>query len=56
MINFDDVPKYSYIADYPDRALIIRKTNALLNLIIYQPDRDKIYLHAEDPYEMKYHF
>ena len=56
MINFDDVPKYSYIADYPYRALIIRKTNALLNLIIYQPDRDKIYLHAKDPYEIKYYF
>ena len=29
------------------------KTNALLNLINYQPDIDKIYLHAKDPYEAK---
>ena len=30
------------------------KTNALLNLINYQPDIDKIYLLAKDPYEAKY--
>ena len=30
------------------------KTNALLNLINNQPDIDKIYLYAEDPYETKY--
>ena len=31
----------------------IRKTNALSNLIINQPDIDKIYLYARDPYEAK---
>ena len=30
-----------------------RKTNALLNLIDYQSDIDKIYLYAKDPYEAK---
>ena len=30
------------------------KTNALLNLISNQPDIDKIYLYAKDPYEDKY--
>ena len=30
------------------------KTNALLNLINNQPDTDKIYLYAKDPYEAKY--
>ena len=28
--------------------------NALLNLISHQPDTDKIYWHAKDPYEEKY--
>ena len=32
------------------------KKNALLNLINNQPDIDKIYLHAKDPYEAKYQF
>ena len=30
------------------------KTNALLNSITNQPDFDKIYLYAKDPYEAKY--
>ena len=30
------------------------KTNTLLNLISLQPDIDKIYLYAKDPYEAKY--
>ena len=30
------------------------KTNALLKLINNQPDIDKIYLYAKDPYESKY--
>ena len=30
------------------------KTNTLLNLINNQPDIDKIYLYAKDPYEAKY--
>ena len=32
------------------------KTNALLNLINYQPDIDKIYLRAKDPYKAKYQY
>ena len=53
--------KWSYIPDYLYRILIIGgsgsgKTNALLNLINKQPDIDKIYLFAKDPYEVKYQF
>ena len=32
------------------------KTNALLKLINHQPDTDKIFLYAKDPYESKYHY
>ena len=32
------------------------KTDALINLINNQPDIDKIYLYAKDPYEAKYQF
>ena len=32
------------------------KTNALLNLIDNQPDIDKIYLYAKDPYEANYQY
>ena len=44
---------------HPYRILIIGgsgsgKTNALLNLINNQPDIDKIYMYAKDPYEGKY--
>ena len=51
-------PKWPYILDHPYRILIIGsgKTNALLNLINNQPDIDKIYLYAKDPYEAKYQF
>ena len=70
MINFDDYAnenkakpnlKQPYIPDHPYRILIIGgsgsgKTNALLNLINKQPDIDKIYLYAKDPYEAKYQF
>ena len=68
MINFDDIfnenktkhnKNWPYIPDSPYRILIIGgsgsgKTNALLNLIENQPDIDKIYLYAKDPYEAKY--
>ena len=68
MINFDDYAnenktehnlKWPYIPDHPYRILIIGgsgsgKMNALLNLINKQPDIDKIYLYAKDPYEAKY--
>ena len=54
-------PKWPYIPDHPYRILIIAgswsgKTNVLLNLINNQPDIDKIYLYAKDPYEAKYQF
>ena len=68
MINFDEYTNenkrkhnlnWPYIPDHPYRILIIGsskcgKTNALLNLINNQPDIDKIYLYAKDPYEDKY--
>ena len=68
MINFDNYTNgnktghnknWPYIPDHPYRILIIGvsgsgKTNLLLNLIENQPDIDKEYLHAKDPYESKY--
>ena len=53
--NWTEIPHHSY------RILIVggsgsRKTNALLNLINHEPDIDKIYLYAKDPYEAKYKF
>ena len=70
MINFDDYEnenktehnsKWLYIPDHTYRILIIGgsgsgKTNASLNLINNQPDIDKMYLYAKDPYEKKYQF
>ena len=67
MINFDDYANenktihnknWPYIPDHPYGILIIGgsrsgKTDLLLNLIENQPDIDKIYLYAEDPYEAK---
>ena len=68
MINFDDYTnenksehnlKWPYIPDHPYRILIIGgsgsgKANALLNLVLNQPDIDKIYLYAKHPYVAKY--
>ena len=70
MINFDNYvnenktkhnKNWPYIPDHPYRILIIGgsgsgKTNVLLNLIENQPDIDKIYLYAKDPYETKYQY
>ena len=70
MINFDECtnenrinhnPNSPYIPDHPCRILTIGgsrsgKTNTLLNLTNNQPDIDKIYLYAKDPYEDKYQF
>ena len=70
MITFDDYTnknklehdsKWPYIPDHPYRILIAGgsgsgKTNVLLNLINNQPDIDKIYLYAKDPYEAKYQY
>ena len=68
MINFDNYTNenktehnkdWPYTPDHPYRILIIGdsgsgKTNVLLNLIENQPEIDKIYLYAKDPYEAKY--
>ena len=68
MTNFDDVtkenikedhPNSPQIPDHPYRILITGvsgsgKTNSLFNLIIQQPDTNKIYLYAKDPCEAKY--
>ena len=70
MINFDDCvnenktehnKNWPYIPDHPYRILLTGgsgsgKTNVLLNLIENQPDINKIYLYAEDPYEAKYEY
>ena len=34
----------------------LEKKNALLNLVSNQPDIDKIYLYAKDPYKAKYQY
>ena len=54
-------PNWSQIPDHPYRILIIggsgsRKTNSLFNLTNQKLDIDKIYLYANDPYEVKYQF
>ena len=70
MINFDDYvnenktehnKNWPYAPDHPQRILTIGgsasgKTNVLLKLIENQPDIDKIYLYAKDPYEAKYQY
>ena len=70
MINFDNYTNenktehnsnWPYIPDHPYRMLIVGgfgsgKTNALLNLMNNQPDIDKIYLYAKDPYKAKYQY
>ena len=70
MSNFDNYvnenktknnKNWPYIPDHPYRILIIGgsgsgKTNVLLNLTDNQPDVDKIYLYAKDPYEVKYQY
>ena len=70
MINFDDYVNenktehnrnWPHTPEKPYRILIIGgsgsgKTNILLNLVENQPDIDKIYLYAEDPYEAKYQY
>ena len=52
---------WPYIPDHPYRILIIgisgsEKINVLLNLIENQPDVDKIYFYAKDPYEAKHQY
>ena len=64
MFNFDYItkedmkeynPNWPQISSYPYSILIIgdsgsAKTNALLNLINYHPDTDKIYSYGKDLY------
>ena len=52
-------PNWPEIFDHPCRILIAGgsgagRKNALLHLINLEPDIDKIYLYAKDPYEAKY--
>ena len=52
-------PNSSQIPDHSQKMLIIGgsgwgKTNSWFNLIKEEPDFDKIYLYAKDPYEAKY--
>ena len=68
MINFDDVtkenikehnPDWLEILDHSHRLLIIGgggsgKTNLSFNVISHQPDINKTYLYAKDPYEANY--
>ena len=60
LVEINHNPYWSYIPDHPYMILIIStsgssKTNASLSLIKYQqPDIDKIYLYANDPFETKY--
>ena len=70
MIKFDDVtkenikqrnPNWPQISKHPYRILIIGssgsgKTNSVFNIINPQPDFNKIYLYAKDPYKAKYQF
>ena len=70
MIYFDDVtkenikehsPSWPQFFDHPDIILITGdsgswKTNSLFNLIIQQPDIDKMYLYAKGPWEAQYQF
>ena len=48
---------WPYIPNHPNRTLIIEGSGSekkvLLNLISHQPNIDKIYLYAKDPYEVK---
>ena len=69
-INFEDVtkenirehyPNWRQITEHPYRMLIIGgsgsgKTNPLPNLIKQEPDINKIYFYAKNPYEGKYQF
>ena len=68
MINFDvyfnenkteQNKNWSYNPDSPyinNRRFRIWKKNVLLNFIENQPDIDKIYLYAKDPYEANYQY
>ena len=52
-LNWPQNPKHQYKITEGSGS---GKKNLLLNLKNYQPDIDKIYLYAKDPYEEKYQF
>ena len=68
MLNFDYItkedkkehnPYWSDLPEHPYSIFVVGrsesgKTNALLNPINLEPDIDKIYLYAKDPYKAKY--
>ena len=54
MINFDDVAKEDITENNPGSRS--GKTNSLFHLIGQQPDIDKIYLCAKDPFKAKNQF
>ena len=58
MINFDDYTSENKTEHNPNwpHTPGSGKTNVLLNFIENQPDIDKIYLYAKDPYEAKYQY
>ena len=70
MANFADVTKQNMKKHNPDQPRIpdhlyrilinggsgSEKINSLFNLMSVQPDVDKIYLYAKDPYRAKYQF
>ena len=52
-------PNWLQLPDHPYKTLIVEdsgsgETNALLKLTNNEPDIDKMYLYAKDPYEAKY--
>ena len=52
-------PNWPESLDHPYRIVIFggsrsRKANVLLNLINHEPDIDKLYLYAKDPFKAKY--
>ena len=56
MFNFDDVTKGNTIQINPNWQQIRDHLNSLFNLIIHQPNIDKIYFYTKYPYEAKYQF
>ena len=66
MISFDDPvdanktehnKNWSYIPDHPYKILMrfsIGKNKCIIEFNENQPEIDKIYLHAKDPFEAKY--